>query len=367
MSFEDEIGKIPEDIQEFTKGSVKIGSVKIPKIALIGAAIGGVAFIAIRSRRNSGSSEPLMSNTGQTDELLSAIQGGSESGTPSNPIAFNPIDTGNEDTPIEKFSDYVPPDIALPSVRNDPNDYYNEGYSNYNGNYVLPDESYYDSQYQVANPNIPYLGITSQSNYQPNVVESVQPKQSSLQKAIQNISQPVLKGKQEPNNPQLKGLSKGSSSNQNLSTADRLVQGIYSGLSNLTNVKPVNTSVPVVKSVGGVNAFLGNYNAANLNAIQTPAPTASNPYNKITTYVAPKPSIVSNVKPPSTGGNLFTNVAGLTKGNNTSVSVAKPNPVPVNNSKSGSAGNGLISGISSKSQQPTTKTYSGNAKASILR
>jgi len=48
-NFTDEIKAIPEDLASFTKGDVKLGNTKIPKIAIALIAVGIVAFLALKS------------------------------------------------------------------------------------------------------------------------------------------------------------------------------------------------------------------------------------------------------------------------------------------------------------------------------
>lgn len=122
MSFEEEIQKLPSDVEGFFQGDISIGKTKIPKIAIAGVVIGLVVILALRSRvkvAGGGSSSSVGASSGNSGDLgfsnpLSGLQPlSNNSSLNSNPLGAIP--SSNIPTPNLTLPDLsIPPLSGLP-------------------------------------------------------------------------------------------------------------------------------------------------------------------------------------------------------------------------------------------------------------
>lgn len=107
----DGVKAIPEDLSKLVKGDIKLGKLKIPKIAVAGVAVGVVVFVALKSRSKSGSVSTGFLSTNKADEYSSSNQ---EQPLPSaSPLVGNPL--GSIVNPASP-SQVTLPSIPTPSV-----------------------------------------------------------------------------------------------------------------------------------------------------------------------------------------------------------------------------------------------------------
>ena len=264
-NFTDEIKAIPEDLASFTKGDIKLGNTKIPKVVIALIVVAVVAFLALKSRSTSQKS----TSSARTDKT-------SEN---SNDTSLSPLPVN--DTPLSGIGGISSSDNSgYGEINNGLIPLGNDGGFLFGGGSAFNDLGVpnLSGNSQVITPDnglssIPYFGSSS---YDGGYLSDILPQQP--QAPLQNIvasSSGLINANKQGSNPLQKALS--------------------------SRLNPVKTSNPLQSAL-----------SSRLNPVKTSNPLQSalgKSFTKQPTPLSIPQPVVQQFKPVSTVVNTFSNLA----------------------------------------------------------
>ena len=319
-NFTDEIKAIPEDLASFTKGDIKLGNTKIPKVVIALIVVAVVAFLALKSRSTSQKS----TSSARTDNT-------SEN---SNDTSLSPLPVN--DTPLSGIGGISSSDNSgYGEINNGLIPLGNDGGFLFGGGSAFNDLGVpnLSGNSQVITPDnglssIPYFGSSS---YDGGYLSDILPQQP--QAPLQNIvasSSGLINANKQGSNPLQKALS---SRLNPVKTSNPLQSAL--GKSFTKQPTPLSIPQPVVQQFKPVSTVVNTFSnlAKNLVNVITPKQTIA-PVITVPKIATPKVNSVPYSSKPNTSVSTYSPKPSASSIPYTNLSKVKTVPKPVTGIKS---------------------------------
>lgn len=319
-NFTDEIKAIPEDLASFTKGDIKLGNTKIPKVVIALIVVAVVAFLALKSR-----------STSQKSTSSARIDKTSEN---SNDTSLSPLPVN--DTPLSGIGGISSSDNSgYGEINNGLIPLGNDGGFLFGGGSAFNDLGVpnLSGNSQVITPDnglspIPYFGSSS---YDGGYLSDILPQQP--QAPLQNIvasSSGLINANKQGSNP----LQKALSSRLNPVKSSNPLQSAL-GKSFTKQPTPLSIPQPVVQQFKPVSTVVNTFSnlAKNLVNVITPKQTIA-PVITVPKIATPKVNSVPYSSKPNTSVSTYSPKPSASSIPYSNLSKVKTVPKPVTGIKS---------------------------------